>query len=99
VIGISRDAADKHQRFRTKYGRRFPLRTDADHSVHDASGAWGERTKYGKTSIGAGPRRAGLVQRARRRPRRERAGRSGHLTAAGISRFPRCEIWTLSRFG
>ena len=52
VIGISPDNADSHQRFRNRYGLRFPLLTDADHSVMDAWGAWGEKTSYGRTSVG-----------------------------------------------
>ena len=36
VIGISRDDAQSHQRFRNKYGLHFPLLTDADHQVMDA---------------------------------------------------------------
>ena len=49
VIGVSPDDAASHQRFRNKYGLRFPLLTDADHAVADAWGAWGERSRYGKT--------------------------------------------------
>ena len=52
VIGISRDDAQSHQRFRNKYGLQFPLLTDADHEVMDAWGAWGEKTSYGRTSVG-----------------------------------------------
>ena len=52
VIGISPDDAVSHQRFRNKYGLRFPLLTDADHDVMDAWGAWGEKTSYGRTSVG-----------------------------------------------
>jgi peroxiredoxin Q/BCP len=52
VLGISADGADKHQAFRTKYGLKFPLLTDADHKVGEAYGAWGEKTLYGKKSIG-----------------------------------------------
>jgi peroxiredoxin Q/BCP len=52
VIGISPDDAASHQRFRNKYGLRFPLLTDADHAVMDAWGAWGEKTSYGRTSVG-----------------------------------------------
>ena len=47
VIGVSRDDARSHQRFRAKYGLRFPLVTDADGSVHAAFGAWGERPGRG----------------------------------------------------
>ena len=49
VIGISPDDATSHQRFRNKYGLRFPLLTDADHTVMDA---WGEKTSYGRKSVG-----------------------------------------------
>ena len=52
VIGISPDYGAIHQRFRNKYGLRFPLLTDADHAVMDAWGAWGEKTRYGRTSVG-----------------------------------------------
>jgi thioredoxin-dependent peroxiredoxin len=52
VVGVSPDNAASHQRFRGKYGLRFPLLTDADHAVMDAWGAWGEKTSYGRTSVG-----------------------------------------------
>jgi peroxiredoxin Q/BCP len=52
VIGISPDNAASHRRFRGKYGLRFPLLTDADHAVMDAWGAWGEKTSYGRKSVG-----------------------------------------------
>jgi peroxiredoxin Q/BCP len=52
VIGISPDDAASHQRFRNKYGLGFPLLTDADHTVMDAWGAWGEKTSYGRKSVG-----------------------------------------------
>ena len=49
---ISGDGAEKHQKFRSKYGLKFPLLTDADHKVGEAYGAWGEKTLYGKKSVG-----------------------------------------------
>jgi thioredoxin-dependent peroxiredoxin len=52
VLGISPDDAASHQRFRGKYGLQFTLLTDADHRVMDAYGAWGEKTTYGRTSVG-----------------------------------------------
>ena len=52
VLGISADTAAKHQKFREKYGLKFPLLTDADHAVGEAFGAWGEKTMYGKKTIG-----------------------------------------------
>ena len=50
--GRFKPAAFGHQRFRNKYGLQFPLLTDADHQVMDAYGAWGEKTRYGQTSLG-----------------------------------------------
>jgi peroxiredoxin Q/BCP len=52
VLGISADSADKHRKFREKFGLTFPLLTDTDHTVGEAYGAWGEKTLYGKKSIG-----------------------------------------------
>jgi peroxiredoxin Q/BCP len=52
VLGVSPDGAVSHQRFRGRYGLRFPLLTDADHQVMDAWGAWGEKVRYGQASIG-----------------------------------------------
>jgi peroxiredoxin Q/BCP len=52
VLGISADTAAKHQKFREKYGLKFPLLTDADHEVGETYGAWGEKTMYGKKMIG-----------------------------------------------
>lgn len=52
VLGISRDGADSHQKFRQKYGLTFQLLSDPEHSVMEAYGAWGEKTLYGKTSMG-----------------------------------------------
>jgi thioredoxin-dependent peroxiredoxin len=52
VLGISPDGAAKHTRFREKYGLRFPLLSDPDHTVMEAYGAWGEKTMYGKKTVG-----------------------------------------------
>jgi peroxiredoxin Q/BCP len=52
VVGISPDGADKHKKFRDKFRLRFPLLTDADHAVMERYGAWGEKTLYGKKSVG-----------------------------------------------
>ncbi|HEV3282232.1 MAG TPA: thioredoxin-dependent thiol peroxidase [Acidimicrobiales bacterium] len=52
VLGISADNAEKHRVFRSKYGLKFPLLTDADHKVGEAYGAWGEKTLYGKKTVG-----------------------------------------------
>ncbi|MDA8314220.1 MAG: thioredoxin-dependent thiol peroxidase [Actinomycetota bacterium] len=52
VLGISPDSAAKHVAFREKYGLAFPLLSDPDHSVMEAYGAWGEKTMYGKKTVG-----------------------------------------------
>jgi len=52
LLGVSRDGAAAHQRFRKKYDLTFPLLTDADGAVHRAYGAWGEKVFYGKKTEG-----------------------------------------------
>ena len=90
VLGISADSAEKHRKFRAKYGLKFPLLTDADHAVGEAYGAWGEKTLYGKKSIGVirstfldrrrRDDRPALVPREGRRPRGQGAGRARGVT-------------------
>jgi len=52
VVGISPDDAEKHRRFRSNYSLRFPLLSDPDHKVMERYGAWGEKTLYGKKTVG-----------------------------------------------
>jgi peroxiredoxin Q/BCP len=52
VLGVSRDGQESHVRFKRKYGLPFTLLSDPDHAVADAYGAWGEKKRYGKTTIG-----------------------------------------------
>jgi peroxiredoxin Q/BCP len=52
VFGISPDGADSHRRFRSKYGLGLTLLSDVDHHVMESYGAWGEKTLYGRKSIG-----------------------------------------------
>ena len=52
VLGVSPDGGAKHQRFREKYGLRFPLLSDPDHAVMERYGAWGEKTMYGRKVTG-----------------------------------------------
>ena len=52
VWGISRDGAGSHAAFRARYGLPFTLLSDEDHAVAEAFGAWGEKTSYGRTSMG-----------------------------------------------
>jgi thioredoxin-dependent peroxiredoxin len=52
VVGISPDGAAKHQKFRSKFGLKFPLLSDPGHKVMEAYGAWGPKTMYGKKTVG-----------------------------------------------
>jgi peroxiredoxin Q/BCP len=52
VLGVSRDSIASHCKFRDKFGLGFPLLSDPDHEVLEAYGAWGEKTLYGKKSLG-----------------------------------------------
>jgi peroxiredoxin Q/BCP len=52
VVGVSPDGATKHTAFRKKYGLKFPLLSDTDRSVMESYGAWGEKTMYGKKTVG-----------------------------------------------
>ncbi len=52
VIGISPDGAEKHVKFRSKYGLEFPLLSDPEHKVMEKYGAYGEKTLYGKKTVG-----------------------------------------------
>ena len=52
VIGISPDDAESHVRFRKAHGLRFPLLSDPDHAVMERYGAWGEKTLYGRKTVG-----------------------------------------------
>jgi len=52
VVGISPDAPARQQKFDDKYNLSFPLLADPDHRVAEAYGAWGEKTRYGKKSLG-----------------------------------------------
>ena len=52
VLGVSTDDADSHRRFREEHGLPFPLLVDAAAEVASRYGAWGEKTLYGRTSVG-----------------------------------------------
>ncbi|MFZ0170781.1 MAG: peroxiredoxin [Acidimicrobiales bacterium] len=52
VVGISPDGADRHRRFREKYGLQVRLLSDPSHEVMESYGAWGEKVLYGRKSVG-----------------------------------------------
>ena len=52
VVGVSKDSAASHVKFKEKNQLPFPLIADVDHTLLEAMGAWGEKTMYGKKSMG-----------------------------------------------
>ena len=52
VIGVSRDSAVSHARFRAKHRLGVLLGADADGAVTDAYGVWIEKSMYGKKYMG-----------------------------------------------
>lgn len=52
VIGVSRDSADRHIKFKAKYGLAFPLIVDAEATLCQAYGVWKEKIMYGKAKLG-----------------------------------------------
>lgn len=52
VFGVSPDGQKSHAKFRSKYDLPFTLLVDADHSIAEAYGVWGEKSMYGKTYMG-----------------------------------------------
>ncbi len=52
VVGISPDQPEDQLAFDRKYRLGFPLLSDPDHSVAEAWGAWGEKTRNEKTYEG-----------------------------------------------
>lgn len=52
VVGVSKDSAASHQKFKEKHELLFPLIADVDHTLLEAMGAWGEKNMYGKKTMG-----------------------------------------------
>ena len=52
VLGVSPDPVKKVKAFDDKYGLAFPLLADADHSIAEAYGVWGEKSMYGRKYMG-----------------------------------------------
>lgn len=52
VLGISPDGAGEHVAFRKKYKLPFTLLSDPDRKVMKEYGAFGEKTLYGKKTLG-----------------------------------------------
>ena len=52
VLGVSADGLKSHRRFVEKYRLNFPLLSDEEKTVSTAYGAWGEKTAWGKKTVG-----------------------------------------------
>jgi peroxiredoxin Q/BCP len=52
VLGVSADSGDSHQKFIKKYKLNFPLLSDPTRKVMEKYGAYGEKTMYGKKTVG-----------------------------------------------
>ena len=52
VVGVSKDSAASHQKFKEKHSLPFPLIADVDKTLMEAMGAWGEKNMYGRKTMG-----------------------------------------------
>ncbi len=52
IVGVSKDSAAKHDKFRAKYGLPFTLVSDAEGDICERYGVWVEKKNYGKTYMG-----------------------------------------------
>ncbi len=52
VVGVSRDAMKKHDKFIAKYDLAVPLASDEDGALSDAFGTWVEKSMYGRKYMG-----------------------------------------------
>ena len=52
VLGCSADSPETHRTFIAKYDLAVRLLSDRDHKMMEAYGAWGEKSMYGRTTMG-----------------------------------------------
>lgn len=52
VLGVSPDSETSHKKFEAKYKLPFSLLSDADRSIAEAYGVWGEKKFMGRTYMG-----------------------------------------------
>ena len=52
IIGVSPDSVKSHQNFDCKHSLGFTLLSDADKSICEAYGVWGEKKMYGRAYMG-----------------------------------------------
>jgi len=53
VIGVSKDSAAKHDKFKAKYELNFPLVADEECTACEAYGVWVEKSMYGRKYMGS----------------------------------------------
>jgi thioredoxin-dependent peroxiredoxin len=52
LLGVSKDSAASHDKFKAKYRLPFPLASDEAGSVVEAYGSWVEKSMYGRKYMG-----------------------------------------------
>ena len=52
VVGVSRDTAAKHTKFKAKYDLNLTLGADVEGKVTEAYGVWVEKSMYGRSYMG-----------------------------------------------
>ena len=52
IIGVSKDSAAKHDKFKAKYELPFALAADEDHALCEAYGVWVLKKNYGREYMG-----------------------------------------------
>ena len=52
VVGVSKDSANSHVKFKEKHQLPFPLIADINYELLETMGAWGEKSMYGKKVMG-----------------------------------------------
>ena len=52
ILGCSPDDAESHRKFIAKHGLKVQLLSDPTHATMETYGAWGEKTLYGRKSVG-----------------------------------------------
>jgi len=52
VLGCSADSPESHRRFIAKHDLKITLLSDPDRAVMKTYGAWGEKSMYGRTTMG-----------------------------------------------
>lgn len=78
VLGCSPDSPEDHRAFIGKHGLKIRLLSDPDHQIMETYGAWGEKTLYGKVSIGVKRSTVIIDPEGRIAHRWKRASAKGH---------------------